>query len=149
MMTDRRIGMTTRRSRSWSARLTLVALLTAASMVVVLPALAYFAGQTVWTQDTSTVNGAKNLSNFSLDESRPYDTNGKLTTDCSVRKWGFKVWENHTLSPDILKASVHLPISTSCSAWGARVNLTNTNVYHYEVFADGAGANFHAYVIAR
>ncbi len=121
----------------------------AVMFLAALPAIAYIAGQQVWSQQVTTVNGVKKMSDFNLEDHRPYDTNGQLTTDCGVRKWGFRVMENVSLLPDIQRASVNWTTpKLNCNALGVRVTLKAVD-HHYDVKADGAGATFKGYVIAR
>lgn len=123
----------------------------AAMMLSAAPALAYYSGQTVWSQTKSTYNGVRTMSNFDVDDSRPYDLNGQLTTDCTVRYWGFRVVQVKNFLPDPTELEVNwgTPVK-SCSAIGGRRSLSSSaTAYHFDVKADGAGAQFYAYVIAR
>lgn len=123
----------------------------AAMALSAVPALAYYSGQQVWSQTVSTYNGTRTLSDFTVDDSRPYDLNGVLLTDCADRFWGFRVAEVKNWLPDPVIAEVNwtTPVK-SCAAWGTRRNLSSSATgYHFDVKADGAGAQFKAYVIAR
>ena len=132
-----------------STRVGLAILVLAVVALSALPALAYTNGQQVWSQQVTTVNGTKKMSDFNLEQHRAYDTNGQLLTDCSVRKWGFRVMENVALLPDIQRVNINFttPIK-SCAAIGVRVTLKAVD-HHYDVKADGAGATFKGWVIAR
>lgn len=128
-------------------------LLAGAVLLSASPAIAYFAGQQIWSQ-TKTVNaGTTRLSDFTVSDNRPYDMYGKVTTTCTntAQKWGYRLVETKNWLPDttIVKKNWDSPIKT-CTEQVVRATLSaGATGYHYDAKVSVSGASFAARVVAR